>query len=579
MVADVAVDGVREVDHRGATWQRHDLALGREDVDGVGEQVDLDVVPELGGVACLVLDVEQRLQPLGAQPVVARGVGLGGLVEPVRRHARFGHDVHGLGAQLELHAHAGRAHQRGVQRLVAVELGDRDVVLELARQRLVHLVQDAQAGVAGDHVRHDEPEAVDVGDLREAQVFFFHLAVDGIERFLAARDAQRHAGGGEGRLDLFLHLLDQVASSSTGLGDGLGQRGVAPGLEVAERQVLQFAVGLVQAQPVRDGGVDLERFARDAGPLFARRIGQRAHVVRAVGQLDQDDAHVARHGQQHLAEGLGLVLFARVGLQLVELGEPVDQLGNRGAEALDELRLGDTAVLDGIVQQRGHERLGVELPFGALRRHGDGVGDVRLAAVAQLPEVGLVGEAVGPANQLGVFGAQVVEAGRQGSKTRGGRVQRRRTRFRRGGRRFGDRAHGYHFSVTALWTRPDVKKAPQCGAFSLRGCVRSARHFLEHLDADLAFGDFAQGRDGGLVLALDLGGVALAQHARTVRGGENELETVRDLNETIFDGDAGHDEFFRSVSGDFKGCSVRRTYRHGLCAVRNTAAAARGRSP
>jgi hypothetical protein len=71
VVADVAVDGVREVDHRGAARQRHDLALGREHVDGIGEQVDLDVVPELGGVARLVLDVQQRLQPLGAQPLVA----------------------------------------------------------------------------------------------------------------------------------------------------------------------------------------------------------------------------------------------------------------------------------------------------------------------------------------------------------------------------------------------------------------------------------------------------------------------------------------------------------------------------
>jgi hypothetical protein len=277
--------------------------------------------------------------------------GSGGLVQPVRGHAGLGHHVHGLGAQLELDVHARRAHQRGVQRLVAVELGDRDVVLELARHRLVHLVQDAQAGVAGDHVRHDEAEAVDVGHLGEAQVLFFHLAVDRIQRLLAPGDPQLHAGGREGRFDLLLHLLDQVAAAAARLGHGLRQRGVAPGLQVPERQFLQFAVSLVQAQAVRDGRVDVERFARDACPLLARRIGQRAHVVRAVGQLDQDDAHVARHGQQHLAERLGLVFFAGVELQLVELGEPVDQFRHRGAEALDQLGLGDAAVFDGVVQQ------------------------------------------------------------------------------------------------------------------------------------------------------------------------------------------------------------------------------------
>ena len=76
-VADVAVDGVGEVDHRRAARQRHDLALGREHVDRVGEQVDLDVVPELGGVARLVLDVQQRLQPLGAQALGAVAARVG----------------------------------------------------------------------------------------------------------------------------------------------------------------------------------------------------------------------------------------------------------------------------------------------------------------------------------------------------------------------------------------------------------------------------------------------------------------------------------------------------------------------
>ncbi len=207
---------------------------------------------------------------------------------------------------------------------------------------------------------------------------------------------------------------------------------------------------------MRDGRVDVERFARDPGPFLARRIGQRAHVVRAVGQLDQDDAHVARHRQQHLAEGLGLVLFARVELQLVELGEAVDQFGHRRAEALDQLGLGDAAVLDGVVQQGGHQGLRVELPFGALRRHGDRVGDVGLAAVAQLAQVGLVGKTVGATDQFGVFGAQVVEPRRQGREAGGGRIQRRRARLRRArrgmGLRFCDRAHGYHFSVTAVWT-------------------------------------------------------------------------------------------------------------------------------
>src|SRR5438094_7046173 len=68
----------------------------------------------------------------------------------------------------------------------------------------------------------------------------------------------------------------------------------------------------------------------------------------------------------------------------------------------------------------------------------------------------------------------------------------------------------------------------------------SAGHFLQHLEADLAFGDLAQRGDAGLVLALDLGSMALAQHAGAVGRGQHQLEAVGDLLETVFDGDACH---------------------------------------
>src|SRR6188768_2360834 len=90
--------------------------------------------------------------------------------------------------------------------------------------------------------------------------------------------------------------------------------------------------------------------------------------------------------------------------------------------------------------------------------------------------------------------------------------------------------------------RSPTKKAPRAVPDSGNRAGRSAGHLLQHFEADLAFGDFAQRGHGRLVLALDLGRVALAQHAGAIRGGEHELETVRDLKQAVFDGDAGHDE-------------------------------------
>ena len=69
---------------------------------------------------------------------------------------------------------------------------------------------------------------------------------------------------------------------------------------------------------------------------------------------------------------------------------------------------------------------------------------------------------------------------------------------------------------------------------------RSTGNLLEHLQAHFAFGDLTQGSHSWLVAAFDAGGVALAQHASAVRGGQHELEAVGDLFQTVFYGDACH---------------------------------------
>jgi len=237
-----------------------------------------------------------------------------------------------------------------------------------------------------------------------------HLLVDRIQRFLAAGQAHLHAYARKSRIDLGLHFFDEVAAAVARLVDGLGQRGIAPGVQVAKGQVLQLTVGLVEPEPVRDRCVDFEGFARNALPLAARHVGKRAHIVRAIGQLDEDHAHVARHGQEHLAKRLCLIFLARVELQLVELGQPIDQFSHSNAEALDQVCLGDAAVLHGIVQQRRHERGRVELPARAQRRHSDRMGDVGFAAIAQLAQVRRVGKAVGLAHLLNACGVEIVEA-------------------------------------------------------------------------------------------------------------------------------------------------------------------------
>ena len=195
LVADVAVNGVGEVHGGGALRQFHDPAFGGEGIDLVREQVDLDVFKEFLGVAGDPVHLNDIAQPFARAPVGAAaipaaappGAGLAlGLVQPVRGDPGLGHVLHRAGADLYFNGHAKGAEQIRVQRLIAVALGDGDIVLELARRRFIQVVHGADRAVTGVHAVHDDPKGIDIAHLPEAQPPVAHLLIDAIQVFLAA---------------------------------------------------------------------------------------------------------------------------------------------------------------------------------------------------------------------------------------------------------------------------------------------------------------------------------------------------------------------------------------------------------
>jgi hypothetical protein len=124
------------------------------------------------------LDLHQARQPLARAVVLDAAEGVAaGLVLPVRGDAGFGHAVHLLGADLHLDRHAVRAEQGGVQRLIAVDARDGDVVLEAPGHGLVDAVHQPQHAVAGVGAVDDDAKAVHVDHLveRDARLFCIFL--------------------------------------------------------------------------------------------------------------------------------------------------------------------------------------------------------------------------------------------------------------------------------------------------------------------------------------------------------------------------------------------------------------------
>ena len=116
-----------------------------------------------------------------------------------------------------------------------------------------------------------------------------------------------------------------------------------------EREIFEFRANLTHAETMSDGGVNVERLLADAGLLLAREAPNGAQIVETIAELDEDDADVADHRQQHLADAFGLLLFTRVELDLAELGDAVDADGDFVAEALADLLDRGCSILNDVV--------------------------------------------------------------------------------------------------------------------------------------------------------------------------------------------------------------------------------------
>jgi hypothetical protein len=218
--------------------------------------------------------------------------------------------------------------------------------------------------------------------------------------------------GQQGLLEALQHALPMLAAQR----HLLGQLAVGGGIERLERQVLELALDARDAEPVRERGVDVARLAGDALRLVRRQVLERAHVVQPVGELDEDDAQVARHGEQHLAEVLGLLALRGVEREARDLRHSVDELRHLLAVLAAHVAERDGRVLDRVVEERGARDRRVEVAVQQVdedvdRRHR--VRDVGHARLAELVAVrgARVVERLGDARQihLGRVAPQVLE--------------------------------------------------------------------------------------------------------------------------------------------------------------------------
>ena len=80
--------------------------------------------------------------------------------------------------------------------------------------------------------------------------------------------------------------------------------------------------------------VDLHRFKRYRALLFLRLRTERAHIVQAVAELDEDDTDILRHREQHLAQVFDVLLFLVLDRERHYFCKSVNEHGNGRTELL-----------------------------------------------------------------------------------------------------------------------------------------------------------------------------------------------------------------------------------------------------
>ena len=379
------------------------LPFGREAEHLVVEQLELGVLQKLFRIGAFGQDADGVAQP---------GKGVGFVLEPLGRRAHaflvegvggdaeFGDLVHFLGADLQLDALVAGTDHGGVERTVVVLLRRRDVVLEAAGHHRPGGVHDAERAVAGFDIRHHDAEAVDVGQLFEADRFALHLGPDRKRLLAAAIDARGDAVLLQILGELAFDLADQIAVALGQRIQPLHHHRIGFRIERMEREILELLAHLLHAHAAGERRIDVQRLLGDAAARGVRHEFQRAHVVQAVGELDQQHADVVGDRQQKLAQVLGLLGLARDQLQPLQLGEPFDQRADLVAEDIVDLGARRLGILDGVVQQGSDDGGVIELEVGQDRRDFERMREIGIAGRARLRAVRLHGVDIGAVEQV-----------------------------------------------------------------------------------------------------------------------------------------------------------------------------------
>ncbi len=218
-------------------------------------------------------------------------------VAPMRCDTKLCVLVHVVRSNLHFDGLALRSDHGGMQRAIVVFLGIRDVVVELARNIRPQVVNGSERRVALFDVLNEDSHRADVVQRVQAAVFTLHFSPDAIDVLRSTGNVGVDAIRLQFIVQLNPHSLDEALAFCAFFVKRFGDPEVGVGIEIAERQILEFPLELPYAEAIRECRVDFARLNRECLLNRRRCIACFAQTKQLFGDSNQNQTHIRYHRQ------------------------------------------------------------------------------------------------------------------------------------------------------------------------------------------------------------------------------------------------------------------------------------------
>ena len=218
----------------------------------------------------------------------------------------------------------------GMKGLVAIGLGLSDIIFDAAIHWCIKGMNNAEDEIARSNVINDVAEGVKVVDLVDVLIEFGEFFMERIDGLLAVGSGEVDLLTLEGRANFVFGFFHDSFGGFVASPDEVLKIMETLGVDIRESEVSHLYAELAHIKTIGERSKNLKSFLSDFLLAVGRKGREGAHIMKTIGELDNQDADVGAESDEQADEII---------LGLGEIGVDVTHAFTGGAEfgdAIDE---------------------------------------------------------------------------------------------------------------------------------------------------------------------------------------------------------------------------------------------------